>query len=72
MKTNITKKQLYTLINLAHYLEKISTWSEEGECYPDFDHTELWDRAMELHGLAYALTPIDDEEEKENTEPEQE
>lgn len=72
MKTNITKKQLYTLINLAHYLEKISTWSEEGECYPDFDQHELMEKAIELHNVAYALTPIDDEEEKENTEPEQE
>ena len=71
MKTNITKKQLYTLIDLAHYLEKISTWNEEGECYPDFDQHELMMKALELHGLAYDLTPIDDEEEKENTEPKQ-
>jgi hypothetical protein len=70
MKTNITKKQLYTLIDLAHYLQKISTWNEEGECYPNIDHPELMDKAMELHGLAYDLTPIDDEE-KENTEPAQ-
>ena len=63
MKTNITKKQFFAIIDAAAYIQSINESIAKNE-FPDQEEVLLW--SLTLKEVAYDLLPDDEEDETMN------
>ena len=60
MKTNITKKQFFTILNAAELIDATASKDIASGDFPDFQ--DLVETAAELRTVAHDLLPDDEEE----------
>ena len=63
MKTNITKKQFFAILDVAAYIQSINGSIAKNE-YPDQEEVLFW--SQKLKEVAYDLLPDDEEDETMN------
>ena len=63
MKTNITKKQFFAILDAAAYIQSINASIAKNE-FPDQEEVLLW--SFTLKEVAYDLLPDDEEDETMN------